>query len=152
MNTQTADGQTALDYALRNGDTQVVATLRKAGGESNAKSASLTVAAEARKFDPAALDRTFPLLRRADEGFLRQSGCVSCRNNSLFAMTVKTARRTWVAERSNRTPQGIEKTIGPYIEAWRDRALQGVGIPGDPIPSVTSLSVWRQPSDPLRAG
>ena len=129
VNARTKDGQTALDYALRNGDTQVVAMLRKAGGESNSKSASLRAQPKPASSIRDALGRTFPLLRRADDGFLRQSGCVSCHNNSLFAMTVETAKQSgWQTLESDAARH--RKTIAPYIEAWRDRALQGVGIPG----------------------
>lgn len=131
VNAQTQTGETALDYALRNGDTPVVALLRKAGGRANTRTASLRAQPKPASSIRDALDRSFPLLRRADEGFLRQSGCVSCHNNSLFAMTVDTARRNgWQTVESD---AGRHKTtIAPYIEAWRDRVLQGVGIPGGP--------------------
>jgi hypothetical protein len=34
-----------------------------------------------------------PLLQKTDETFLRKSGCVSCHNDSLTAMTVALARK-----------------------------------------------------------
>ena len=44
-------------------------------------------------------------------------------------MTVAAARRTgWRSVEAEAIRH--QKAIGPYIEAWRDRALQGVGIPG----------------------
>ena len=129
VNAQTKTGQTALEYALRNGDTRVVAILRKAGGVANVKAASVPLQPKPASSIRDALGRSFPLLRKADEGFLRQSGCVSCHNNSLFAMTVETAKRNgWQTMQSDAARH--QKTIAPYIEAWRDRVLQGVGIPG----------------------
>jgi hypothetical protein len=129
VNAKTRTGETALDYALRNGDTPVVATLRKAGGRANAKVASLASKPRPAPSIQDALNRSFPLLRRADDGFLRQSGCVSCHNNSLFAMAIAAAKRTgWLTEEADAARH--QKAIGPYIEAWRDRALQGIGIPG----------------------
>ena len=131
VNDQTKTGETALDYALRNGDTRVVTMLRKAGGEANRKTASLEARPKPASSIQDALGRSLPLLRRADEGFLRQSGCVSCHNNSLFTMTLETAKRTgWRTTEPDAARH--QTTIAPYIEAWRDRVLQGVGIPGGP--------------------
>src|SRR5262249_18807114 len=97
--------------------------------QTSAKTTSPTVKPKPAASIQEALDRTLPLLGRADDGFLRQSGCVSCHNNSLFSMTIAAARKTgWPGMDAAADKQ--HKTIGPYIESWRDRALQGIGIPG----------------------
>ncbi len=131
VNAKNNTGETALDYALRNGDTPVVATLRKAGAKANSKTASLTAQPKPASSIQDALTRSFPLLRRADDGFLRQSGCVGCHNNSLFEMTLAAAKRAGWRTGDEDAPRH-RKAIGPYIEAWRERALQGIGIPGGP--------------------
>src|SRR6185295_1823689 len=116
LNAKTKTGQTALDYALRNGDTPVVATLRRAGGRVNAKTASPNAQPKPARSIQEALDRSVPLLRRADDGFLRQSSCVSCHTTSLSAMTVAAARRTGWRTLEAETARH-QKAIGSYIAA-----------------------------------
>jgi hypothetical protein len=79
----------------------------------------------------AALERSIPLLQKADSIFIKQSGCVSCHNNSLTAITVATARKSGLPV-DERIARDQLKAIASYIETWRERALQGVGIPGEP--------------------
>jgi hypothetical protein len=76
------------------------------------------------------VERSLPLLQRNDATFLRKSGCVSCHNNTLTSVAVATARKNGfrVDEQEVRWQQ---QTIGVYLETWRERALQRVGIPGN---------------------
>jgi ankyrin repeat protein len=76
-----------------------------------------------------AVSLSLPLLQKTDDTFLKKSGCVSCHNNSLTAMTLDTARRfrlpvdeTLAASHRTRIP--------PFLEGWRESALHGIGIPG----------------------
>lgn len=62
--------------------------------------------------------------------FKQKSGCVSCHNNTLTATTVATARRRGIVVDEQIATQQVKATA-TYLEGWRDRALQGVGIPGD---------------------
>ena len=121
--------------------------LRKAGRLTSkfGKSAS---AAEARIFDPRRAGTHLSAAKARGRRFPPASGCVSCHNNSLFAMTVETAKQSgWQTPESDAARH--RKTIGPYIEAWRDRALQGwhprrIGH--------RQLPPGRTPSDRLRSG
>jgi Squalene-hopene cyclase C-terminal domain len=78
----------------------------------------------------AAVERSLPLLQRNDASFLKASGCVSCHNNSLTTITVATARKNGFRV-DEREAQEQVKTIGDYLDGWRERALQNHGIPGD---------------------
>jgi hypothetical protein len=78
----------------------------------------------------AAVARSLPLLQRTDVTFMRKSGCVSCHNNSLTAMTVALARQRALPV-DEPTARAQLKKIDTYLDDWRERALQGVGIPGD---------------------
>jgi hypothetical protein len=62
--------------------------------------------------------------------FLRKAGCVSCHNNTLAAEAISTARKHGVAVDDEAVRKQV-KTIGNFLEMWRERALQGIGIPGD---------------------
>ena len=130
VNAKCPDGQTALDFAKRHGNTPVVELLLKAGakpGEAPAPPAPEPKAAASLR---AAVERSIPLLQRSDATFLRKAGCVSCHNNSLTAMTISAARTNGISVDEEMARKQV-KTIGNYIEMWRERALQGIGIPGD---------------------
>jgi ankyrin repeat protein len=130
VNAKNPRGQTALDYARARGKTAVVDLLTAAG----AKDSGPTVTPNL-DFKPAgsvreAIQRSIPLLQSADATFAQRSGCISCHNNTFTAVTVSDAREKRIAVNEN-VVQGQLKTYGTYIESWRERALQGVGIPGD---------------------
>jgi hypothetical protein len=69
-------------------------------------------------------------LQKADAIFLEKGGCVSCHHNTFTSMTVSMARkRGFRVDEQEARDQQIK--IGAYIETWRERALQGAGIPGE---------------------
>jgi hypothetical protein len=78
----------------------------------------------------AAIERSLPLLQKTDETFLKKSGCVSCHNNTLAAMTVASARTKGIGVNDVIASQQVT-TIGAYVDSWRERAIQNIGIPGD---------------------
>jgi hypothetical protein len=69
-------------------------------------------------------------LQRADVTFLKKSGCVSCHNNSLTAMSVSRVRSKGIPV-DDEIASSQRKAIGSYIHGWRERVLQGDGIPGN---------------------
>ena len=119
----------ALDIARRHGDTDVVAALRAAGAKDNAADANEVKRSRVRPSAREAIERSLPLLQRADVGFLQAAGCVSCHNNSLFEMTSTAARsRGFRIDESKVISQ--RQTTRAYMESWRERVLQDVPIPG----------------------
>jgi ankyrin repeat protein len=129
VNVKTVDGTTALDYALRQGDPAVVQLLRKAGAKEGDASAKPAVKPKAAASARAAIDRSLPLLQRSDVAFMKRSGCVSCHNNNLTAMTVAAARKQGLA-----IDDGVARAqlsaMAEYIEGNRERYLQGIPIAG----------------------
>ncbi len=130
VNARSETGETALVLAKRHGHTPVVEALIRAGA------ADVPVVAEpSSKPSPAAspqaaVERTLPLVQQNDVTFMKKAGCVSCHNNTLTAVTVAAARA-----HGFRVDEAVAKqqlnAIGTYIDSWRERALQGVAIPGD---------------------
>jgi hypothetical protein len=123
---------TALGLAKRQGDTPVVAALKSAG----AKDADAAHAPDKPPVPPAAarsaraaVEKSLPLLQRADVIFLRKAGCVSCHNNSLTEMTLTAAHKNGFSI-DEPTAQSQLNTIRVYLESWRERALQDIPIPG----------------------
>lgn len=123
-------GRTALTYARMQGKTPVVALLEKMGAVDGAPAPVPPKNFRPASSSRAAITRSLPLIQKADEQFLKKAACVSCHNNSLAAMTVSLARaRRLPVDEKIATHQA--KAIDDYLHNWRDRALQGIGIPGD---------------------
>jgi hypothetical protein len=119
----------ALGIARRHGDTDVVAALRAAGAKDTAGEASEVKRSPIHLSAREAIDRSLPVLQRADVGFLKAAGCVSCHNNSLFEMTAAAARsRGFRIDEATVASQ--RHATRAYMESWRERVLQDIGIPG----------------------
>lgn len=130
VNATNAKGETALSLAKLRGNTPVVALLMKAGAKDVPAPAGPSVKPVAAVSARAAVERSLPLLQQNDSTFLRKAGCVSCHNNTLTAMTVGAARKRGFKVNEQIAQQQL-RTISNYLDTWRERALQGVGIPGD---------------------
>lgn len=119
----------ALELALAQGDSPVVAALKTAGVSESAPRRSETTRLAAQRSPRAAVEQVLPKLQHAHNVFLKKAGCVSCHNNSLFQMTAATARpRGFRVDEQAEAVQ--QQAIAAYIESWRERALQDIPIPG----------------------
>ena len=123
-------GRTALDFAKLRGATAIVDLLVKAGAKEGTSSKDPVPIPKPAGSIRAAIERSIPLLQRSDSMFMQKAGCVSCHHNTLTAMTVSTARKSGLRI-DEQIARNQVKAIASYIETWRDRALQGVGIPGE---------------------
>ncbi len=130
VNATTADGNTALDFALRSERTPVVALLEKSGAKPGKDKVLPVLQPKPASSAKAAVERSLPLLQRADVTFLQKSGCVSCHNNSLTAMAVSAARKAGISV-NEQIARKQREGVGAFIEMWRERSLQGMGVPGD---------------------
>ncbi|MGI8617906.1 MAG: ankyrin repeat domain-containing protein, partial [Gemmatimonadaceae bacterium] len=131
VNATNAAGETALGFARLRGETAITKLLEGAG----ATTAATPMPAHPMTFSPApsaraALSRALPLLQQSDKNFMEKSGCVSCHHNTLTAMTVDVARTRGLAV-DETTARHQVTAISSYLGSWKDRALQGIGIPGD---------------------
>ncbi len=129
VNAKNTDGATALDLAKRRGHTAVVDLLIQAGGKESAAPKAPSTPKPAASVR-AAVERSIPLLQKTDEGFLQKAGCVSCHNNTLAAVVVARVRKSGIRVDEDIARKQL-KGIATYIDTWRERGLQGIGIPGD---------------------
>jgi hypothetical protein len=136
VNAQSPSGETALGHALLRGNTPIVDLLRKAGAAGVAPAAVPRGASPAAS-PRAAIVRALPLLQRSDTAFLKQAGCVSCHNNTLTAMSVADARQRGVPVDETTARQNLT-TIAAFVDGWREKLLQGIGIPGQ-VDTVASI-------------
>jgi hypothetical protein len=130
LNAKDPSGRTALDFARLRGSTAVVALLVKAGAKEGVAATNPVLNPSPAGSVRAAFERSIPLLQRTDSIFMQKAGCVSCHHNSLTAMTVATGRKSGLPV-DEQIARNQLKAIVAYIENWRERALQGVGIPGE---------------------
>jgi len=129
VNAKNAAGESALDLARKRGNAALVKLLVEAGAKESAPpapEAAAKPAASAR----AAVARSIPLLQKADSIFVQKAGCVSCHNDSLEALTVSAARKAGLPV-NNQTASANLRAVATYAGTWRERSLQGIGIPGD---------------------
>src|SRR5262249_58239376 len=75
----------------------------------------------------AAVEASLPLLQKSDVTFMRKSGCVSCHNNSITAMTVAAARRHGLKV-DERVAAEQARKIATYLESWPESLLRGAAI------------------------
>ena len=119
----------AMHWAARQGNTPVVAALRRAGvAEITLPTPALSKPASPRSVR-AAIDASLPILQRADTVFLKTAGCVSCHHNSLFQMTSAAVRPKGFRIDEAAVRDQMTRTRA-YLASWRERALQDIGIPG----------------------
>lgn len=130
VNAKSADGLTALDYALRQGDTPVAEVLRKWGAEEGQPPSPPHIKPDPAPSARAALARSIPLLQRVDVMFMQKSGCVSCHNNSLEEMAIAELRKRKISFDED-IARSQRKALGDYIEGSRERYLQGISIAGE---------------------
>lgn len=117
------EGLAVIDIAKRNGDSAIVKLLEKSG----ARTSPLTPVAMTYRSNNSiqrAVQDSIPLLQRGDANFANNTGCISCHNNSLTAMTVGAARKRGfqIDEKSDATQVKVNASI---LEKLRDRMHQG---------------------------
>jgi ankyrin repeat protein len=121
------EGLTVLDIARHNGDTPVVKLLEKAGAKPGP---SIPVSLHVRRDNTIqrAVQDSIPHLQRADANFVTNSGCISCHDNSLTAMTMGLSRKRGfrIDERSDAAQV---QANGDVLAKLRDRLHQGFVVP-----------------------
>ena len=121
------EGLTPLDIARHNGDTPVVKLLLKAG----AKPSPFTPVSLHMRRDNSiqrAVQDTIPHLQRADVNFITNSGCVSCHDNSLTAMTMGLSRKHGF-QIDEKTDVAQTQANVEMLAKVRDRMHQGFIVP-----------------------
>jgi ankyrin repeat protein len=124
-------GLAPLDLARWFGNTPVVEALLKAGAEASGEPADLPKPRPATTLR-AAIARSLPLLQRADASFTPKSGCISCHENSLTAMTVSLARKNGLPV-DERIAAAQVKVNAAYLEHNRESLHQGHFAGGGPF-------------------
>lgn len=121
------EGWTALDMAKQNGNAEVVALLEKAGAKSGGMPREVLTPRLNNEIR-ASIQDSIPLLQRADFNFVNKSGCISCHNDSLTAMTVSLARSKGFTVDEKIAATQL-KANAEALQKLRDRLYQGLMLP-----------------------
>ena len=128
VNVSTGMSGSVLDLAKVHGDTPLVRALIKSGATGRWPPTAVAAPTPATTVR-AAIERSLPLLDRADVAFIQKAGCISCHNNSLAALT-----REAVRAKSIRVNEPIASSqtqaMAAILTGNRERALQALGLPG----------------------
>ena len=119
-------GLSVLDIAKSHGNTPIVDLLVKAGAKSTPQTTPPLRPVRANTVQ-AAVQRSLPLLQRADSNFTPKTGCISCHNDSLAAMTMGMARRGGFRINEEMAAKQVQANL-VNIERFRDRLRQGVYV------------------------
>ena len=153
------NGETALAFASPRGDTPTRHALTAAAAApappASPGPAPSAIAPSGAAFSPAAsprdaVIRALPILQKTGVTFRHKAGCVSCHNNTLTARVTAEALRAGIAIDESVARSEV-KGIAQFLETWRERALQGLGIPGDADTVsyiMLGLADEKHPADP----
>jgi ankyrin repeat protein len=129
LNAKTRMGGTVLDLAKLQGDTPLVRALVKAGAKEESISDQPVPAPHPTASIRAAIERSLPLLDRADVAFIKKAGCISCHNNSLVPMARAAARKNGIPVNEQVASSQLQ-TISDILAGNGERALQAIGLAG----------------------
>jgi ankyrin repeat protein len=127
VNAKDLAGRTALDFARHRGEKPIIDELLKAGATGTmAAAASLKPVKD--NTIQAAIERSLPVLQRADVSFIQKAGCVSCHNNSLSAMAISAARERGYRVDEESARRQVRANVA-NLGQRREGLLQGIAIP-----------------------
>jgi ankyrin repeat protein len=93
VNAKSNLGETALDWAKKFGNPDVIRVLQEAGGKTGAGASPATAAKAEPLESRAAIAKSVALLQRSSTEFFKESGCVGCHHQNFTAMAVGAARK-----------------------------------------------------------
>lgn len=129
---KTEFGLTALDYAKLHGDTPVVNLLVKAGAPDTGAWRQPAFVSVRNNTIRAAVERSLPILQKADVNFMQKTGCISCHNDSFTALAVASARKNGFRVDETLAGRAVDLNL-TISNTLRERMLQGIA-PGGPLP------------------
>ncbi len=124
INTKNMAGETALDLARLRGNTPIVDLLLKNGANGTDPAPPVFRFAQGNTIE-AAVQRSLPIIQKADVNFMEKAGCFTCHNEGLAEMAVGTARQKGFVVDEKLAAQATKNVAG-FFGVWRERLLQGI--------------------------
>ncbi len=135
VNSKTKTGETALDWALKFGDPEIVSILRGAGANEGTPYRAPQRPAAPRDSAKAALEPALALLGRSANEFFAQSGCVGCHHQALAAAALNAGHQTEAA-------RGLLQMIESEWTGEQEQNMEGVAGGGSPDDDAYFAWAW----------
>ena len=119
-------GMTVLQIAKSTGDPRMIQLLLKAGAKEIPEKAAALKPRQNNSIR-SAVEASLPLLQHSDVSFLSKSGCYSCHDNSMTAMTVSLARSRGLRV-DEKTAAAQVRGNAQMLEKSREILHQGFGV------------------------
>ena len=143
---KSVDGETALDWAKKFGDSRILGML---GGRMSENKPEIRPVAASVKDARAAIERTMPLLTSSSKEYFKMSGCSGCHHQHVIGMAVPAAARKGIPvdQSFGETQMQIMKS---EVMGTREALLQDIFISVDGL-AFTMLGMGEQnyPPDEL---
>lgn len=148
-NARSAMGETALDWAQKFGNPEIIALLQQAGARSGDPYKPPTLHRPKETPQPAeAIRKSLPLLQRSSTEFLKQSGCVGCHHQHITARAVHAAREIGISL-DEAAARDQHKAMRLEWASLREELLQGIEKGGATDRLTQSLlGLWACDSKP----
>jgi ankyrin repeat protein len=123
-------GWTALDWALLQGETEVAQVIRAAGARTTAQF-SLPSPVEVPRTPADAIEKAVTLLQPIGPNFFKTSGgCISCHNNSLPGMAIRTAAERNIAVDTTLIGHAEKSAMATWRPMQENLAVGASSVPG----------------------
>ena len=131
-------GETALDWAAKFGDPDVLALLQRAGAERRAKPMSAPPPVERPRDARLAAERALELVQASSAELFRQSGCVSCHHQNMAMIAAAEARAAGLHLDAELAADAARQVIAQW-SVFAPGLLERVDPPGSPDTPTFSL-------------
>jgi ankyrin repeat protein len=140
---KTQEGETALDWALKRGETDVVALLKQAGAKQEGERHTAGVAMHVAEESPAdirdAIDRSLTLIQTSSVQFFRKAGCISCHNQSIGSIAIAAARERGARVDEKLASQILKANLAVFSPHKEGLLVANSGVPAPSIVSTYAL-------------
>jgi hypothetical protein len=147
VNVHSAVGETALDWARKFGNPQVIRVLQEAGARGTGPDAPSAAASGKTTRDTAkALETSIVLLQRSSAEFFKQSGCVGCHHQDMTALAVQSARRAGIPVNEALAREQLA-AMDSLARSTREGFMQGLQVATIGAMHLQGLSALGHPPD-----
>ncbi len=131
VNAKSAGRETALDWAMKYGNPEVIGTLREAGARTGVAAAFPQRPSAPRRTAAAAIEPAIALLRRSGTEFFEESGCVGCHHQPMALAALASASHAG-GKLDSSAVHGFEQMIESEWTGGQEQLLERLDPGGAP--------------------